>query len=66
MLYTIADVYADISNLVLRVVCDYCQTCLTSLISPSKTYSHKFTNPGEFSYFCRLHPTMVGEIEVTP
>ena len=39
---------------------------LTSLISPSKTYSHKFTNPGEFSYFCRLHPTMVGEIEVTP
>ncbi|MFL6365593.1 MAG: multicopper oxidase domain-containing protein [Nitrososphaeraceae archaeon] len=39
---------------------------LTSLISPSKTYSHKFTNPGEFSYFCRLHPTMMGEIEVTP
>jgi nitrite reductase (NO-forming) len=39
---------------------------LTSLISPSKTYSHKFTNTGEFSYFCRLHPTMVGEIEVVP
>ncbi len=39
---------------------------LTSLISPSKTYSHKFTNAGEFSYFCRLHPTMVGEIEVVP
>ncbi len=39
---------------------------LTSLISPSKTYSHKFTSAGEFSYFCRLHPTMVGEIEVTP
>jgi len=38
---------------------------LTSLISPSKSYSHKFTNTGEFSYFCRLHPTMVGEIEVT-
>ena len=37
---------------------------LTSLISPSKTYSHKFTSPGEFSYFCRLHPTMIGEIEV--
>ena len=37
---------------------------LTSLISPSKTYSHKFTSAGEFSYFCRLHPTMVGEIEV--
>jgi nitrite reductase (NO-forming) len=39
---------------------------LTSLISPSKTYSHKFTNTGEFSYFCRLHPTMVGQIEVVP
>jgi nitrite reductase (NO-forming) len=39
---------------------------LTSLISPSKTYSHKFTNTGEFSYFCRLHPNMVGEIEVVP
>jgi nitrite reductase (NO-forming) len=39
---------------------------LTSLISPSKTYSHKFTNAGEFSYFCRLHPNMIGEIEVVP
>jgi nitrite reductase (NO-forming) len=39
---------------------------LTSLISPSKTYSHTFTNIGEFSYFCRLHPTMVGKIEVLP
>ena len=38
---------------------------LTSLISPSKSYSHKFSSAGEFSYFCRLHPTMVGEIEVT-
>jgi nitrite reductase (NO-forming) len=37
---------------------------LASLIAPSKTYSHKFTNTGEFSYFCRLHPTMVGKIEV--
>jgi plastocyanin len=32
---------------------------LTSLISPSKSYSHKFTSAGEFSYFCRFHPTMV-------
>ena len=39
---------------------------LTSLIAPSKTYSHKFTNVGEFSYFCRIHPTMLGEIEVIP
>ena len=39
---------------------------LTSLITPSKSYAHKFTNTGDFSYFCRLHPTMVGEIEVVP
>ena len=39
---------------------------LTSLISPSKSYSHKFTSPGEYSYFCRLHPNMVGTIEVEP
>ncbi|HET6640857.1 MAG TPA: plastocyanin/azurin family copper-binding protein [Nitrososphaeraceae archaeon] len=37
---------------------------LTSLITPSKNHSHKFTDIGYFSYFCRLHPTMVGKIEV--
>ena len=39
---------------------------LTSLIMPSKEFSHKFTEIGEFSYFCRIHPTMVGTIEVVP
>jgi len=39
---------------------------LTALIMPSKTYSHKFMNPGEFSYFCRVHPTMVGKVTVLP
>jgi len=39
---------------------------LTALIMPAKTYSHKFTNVGEFSYFCRVHPTMVGRIVVVP
>ena len=39
---------------------------LTALIMPAKTFSHKFTNTGEFSYFCRLHPTMTGTIEVVP
>ena len=37
---------------------------LTSLIMPSKSYSHTFNEPGEYSYFCRLHPNMVGTIEV--
>jgi nitrite reductase (NO-forming) len=39
---------------------------LTALIMPAKTFSHKFTDTGKFSYFCRLHPTMTGEIEVVP
>ena len=39
---------------------------LTALIMPAKIYSHKFTNIGEFPYFCRLHPTMVGKIDVVP
>jgi len=37
---------------------------LTALIMPSKTYSYKFMNAGEFTYFCRVHPTMVGKITV--
>ena len=39
---------------------------LTALIMPSKSFSHKFIQPGEFSYFCRVHPTMVGEVHVLP
>jgi nitrite reductase (NO-forming) len=39
---------------------------LTALIMPSKTYSHKFMQPGDFSYFCRVHPTMVGKVTVLP
>ena len=39
---------------------------LTALIMPAKTYSHKFTNAGDFSYFCRVHPTMIGKIVVIP
>jgi plastocyanin len=39
---------------------------LTALIMPSKTYSHKFTQLGDFSYFCRVHPTMVGKVTVLP
>ena len=39
---------------------------ITSLLTTSKTFAHKFTNVGVFDYFCRLHPTMVGEIEVVP
>ena len=39
---------------------------LTALIMPSKSFSYKFIHPGEFSYFCRVHPTMVGDVNVLP
>ncbi len=39
---------------------------LTAFIMPSKSFSHKFNHPGEFSYFCRVHPTMVGIVNVLP
>src|SRR5215207_381696 len=39
---------------------------LTTFITLAKTYSHKFTDVGEFSYYCRVHPTMIGKIVVVP
>jgi plastocyanin len=39
---------------------------LTALIMPAKSFSHKFMHPGEFPYFCRVHPTMTGEVRVLP
>ena len=37
----------------------------SSMLSQNQTFSHKFTNAGEFSYFCELHPTMVGKAVVS-
>jgi plastocyanin len=28
------------------------------------SYTHKFMKPGEYNYFCQIHPTMVGKIIV--
>jgi plastocyanin len=33
---------------------------------PGGTYSHTFTTPGSFTYFCRVHPSMQGKVVVTP
>lgn len=30
------------------------------------TYSHRFTQVGTFTYYCRVHPTMMGTVEVIP
>jgi plastocyanin len=37
-----------------------------SYIPPAGTFQHTFTEPGEYPYFCILHPNMVGTVEVVP
>ncbi len=37
---------------------------LNPLFLPGKTFSHTFTQPGTFEYFCQLHPNMVGTVQV--
>ena len=37
----------------------------TALTTKGKTFSHKFTEKGEFPYFCQLHPTMIGKVVVS-
>jgi plastocyanin len=36
-----------------------------ALTAKGKTFSHTFNEKGEFSYFCQLHPTMIGKVIVT-
>jgi plastocyanin len=34
------------------------------LLAPQQTFSHTFTEAGEFPYYCGLHPNMVGTVMV--
>src|SRR5690606_40887857 len=34
------------------------------LMAPQQTFSHTFTEAGEFPYYCGLHPNMVGTVIV--
>ena len=38
---------------------------LTALASTGKTYEYAFESAGEYSYYCILHPGMVGKVIVT-
>jgi plastocyanin len=35
------------------------------LMAPGQTFSHTFTEAGEYPYYCALHPNMVGTVSVS-
>jgi len=37
----------------------------SAALDTKERFSHTFTSPGEFRYFCTIHPMMVGRIVVT-
>ena len=38
---------------------------LSTLLTPGKTFSHTFNTAGEFTYFCQVHPAMIGMVVVS-
>ena len=44
------------------------EACLRALkaLDTDDSFVHVFDKPGDFVYFCGLHPQMKGEIKVTP
>jgi plastocyanin len=37
----------------------------SGIMAPAATFSHTFTQAGEYPYFCILHPNMVGTVSVS-
>jgi len=37
----------------------------TALTTKGKNFSYTFTEKGQYPYFCQLHPTMVGKVNVS-
>ena len=38
----------------------------SGFFTEGQTWSHTFTEPGEYPYFCRRHESMTGMVKVTP
>ena len=41
-------------------------TARSKALDTDDSYVHVFDKPGDFVYFCGMHPQMKGEIKVTP
>jgi aldose sugar dehydrogenase len=37
----------------------------SSIMAPQQTFEHTFTEPGEYPYYCVLHPNMIGTVSVS-
>jgi len=37
----------------------------SSVLSPGQSWSQKFTAPGTYTYYCKIHPQMTGTVIVT-
>ncbi len=36
----------------------------SGVVAPQRTYAQRFTSSGDYPYFCRIHPTIQGAVEV--
>ena len=45
---------------------DVGQLFQSAYIMPGDGFSFTFSDPGEYPYYCPLHPTMIGVIVVNP
>jgi plastocyanin len=37
----------------------------SGMMATGKTFEHTFTTVGEYTYFCTIHPDMVGKVNVS-
>jgi plastocyanin len=37
----------------------------SNILGPGQSFSHTFTTAGTFSYFCKIHPMMTGQVNVS-
>jgi plastocyanin len=49
-----------------HTVTDKVKVFRSAALDTKDSFSYTFTAPGEFTYFCTLHPIMVGKIIVKP